>query len=194
MEFGNSNDNVAKDRQDLINAFYYLTGYDLTSIGYNSQTGSASNQFIYTNSLMNKTASTGQAPGQQPILHYIADNQTIANNQSVIDTSVLSPMDPLHEPPSSIQPPPPSGTPSGNIVSTQVGPYGSETNYIHDGYENTPAQYGDSQFVSGIGEDYTTMSIDGYLIQRCNQMLDYSKACCNDCKESGSSCSKDGVY
>lgn len=195
MEFGNTNDNVVKDRQDLINAFYYLTGYDLTLIGYNSQTGSASNQFVYSNSLMNKTYSTGQAPGQQPILHYVADNQTIANNQSVIDTGVLSQSDPLHEPPSVVQQPQ-TTPPSGNIVSTQVGAYGSETNYIHDGYEDTPAQYGDAQFVSGIGEDYTTMSIDGYLIQRCNQMFTSggSNACCNDCKESGSNCSNNGIY
>ncbi len=187
-DFGSLNDAVIKDRQDTINAFYLLTGEDLTSIGYNSLSGSASNSYIYQNSLMNKPYATGAGPLQQgPYLDYIADNSLIASNEKVVDTDILSPDDPLREPPSTTQPqvPPLTGTPSQPIV---MSPYGSESNYIHDGYSTTVTQYGTNPQIQGDPSDYGIMDVDDYLKQKCEQM-----SCCVSCSHGGQ-CNKDAIY
>lgn len=148
-DFGSMNDNIVKDRTDLINGFYYLAGEDLTLIAY-----PVSNNYIYNNSLYNKLYSTGQAPIQQgPLLHYIADNQTIKDSQTFVDTLSLSPGDPLQEPSSTISQTGNGGS-GDNQVSTQNNVSGQDENdYISSGYSNTPAQYGNPNIFDGISPE-----------------------------------------
>jgi len=153
--FGNMSPQIVQEKTDIINAFFLLTGEDITSIGYNSNTGSANANYLYNNMLMNKIYSTGQAPIQQgALLNYVADNQTIANNQTNVDTQTLSPGNPLSEPSSVVN--------TGSGSSSGSGS-GSSTNYIQNG-SDIPVDYGSGTTTSGIGEDAGRYFIDDYII------------------------------
>lgn len=148
-QFGSSNlaPSVANDRQDLINGFYYLSGEDLTSIGY-----PVSSNYIYNNKLYNKIYSTGQAPLQSgnQMLHYIASNETIRDNQTFYDTQSLSSGDPRKEPPSTTGTQPNQNS-SGSSVSTQVdNGSGYQQPFVSSNYGNVPAQYGNPAIFDGV--------------------------------------------
>ena len=179
--FGNMSPQVVQDKSDVINAFYMLTGEDITSIGYNSSTQSANESYIYNNMLMNKPYSTGAGSMQQgPYLHYVADNKTIADNQTNIDTQTLSPSSGLREPPSVIQPTQPpqnnTGVSQPNVSQSGNPNYSPENDYIHDGYASIPVSYPTSIITSGIGDDAGRYYLDDYIEdirrEKC-EMLDY---------------------
>lgn len=153
--FGNMSPQVVQDKQDVINAFYYLTGEDITSIGYNSSTQSANSNYLYNNMLMNKPYSTGAGPMQQgPYLDYIASNKLISDNQTTVDTETLSQTSPLKEPPSSID------NNNNNNTGTQVS---TGNNYIQQGYQDVPVDYPTSITTSGIGDDAGRIYLDDYI-------------------------------
>lgn len=135
---------VVNDRQDLINGFYYLAGEDLTSIAY-----PLSSNYLYNNRLFTKPYSTGDSPflHGNNMLHYIADNQTIKNNQTFWDTQ--SSVE-YHEPPSVVQPNNDNGQ-----ISTQVNSNGGgyEQPFTSSAYGDQPAQYGNPKFDGVSPED-----------------------------------------
>lgn len=146
--FGSGNllpDSIKNDMQDLSNGFYYLCGQDITKVPYPVTTN-----YTYNAGLWPKPYSSGSAPflNNSYMLHYIADNQIIRDNQTFYDTQSLSPGDPRKEPPSSTQPVNnQNGNGGGNQISTQVS--GSQP-YIGSSYEDTPAQYGNPNIFDGI--------------------------------------------
>lgn len=136
--FGNQ-PQVVNDRQDLINGFYYLAGEDLTSIAYPLSTN-----YIYNSKLYNKPYSTGSSPYLNgTVLHYIADNETIKNNQTFWDTQ-SSPQ--YKEPSSVIQPP-------STQVSSDLNDYQQPTGIYGSSYGSTPTQYGNPDLVSGVNPE-----------------------------------------
>lgn len=163
--FGDMSPKITQDKQDIINAFYYLTGEDITSIGYNSSTQTANQNYLYSHMLMNKNYSTGAGSLQQgPYLHYVADNKLIADNQTNVDTETLSPGSSLKEPPSqegsggTQQPPSQEGNGGSSGYITPISQGGSEPNE-----NNIPVEYPMDISISGIGDDAGRIYIDDYI-------------------------------
>ncbi len=146
-DFGSSTyvPSVANDRQDLINGFYYLTGQDISKIGY-----PVSSNYIYNSKLYNKPYSTGSASDLQGgFLNYIAGNEIIRDNQTVYDTQSLSEGDPRREP-NSVTQENQNNNQNNNQVSTEV--QGGET-FIGSSYSDIPAQYGNPNIFDGISPE-----------------------------------------
>lgn len=173
--FGSGNllpDSIKNDMQDLANGFFYLTGQDITTIAY-----PASNNYIYNNKMYNKEYATGQAQllSGGGMLHYIADNETIRNNQTFYDTQSLSPSDPRKEPNSTL---PPSQGGGNGSVSTQVNSdSGYQPPFISSAYGSVPNQYGNPAIIDGVNPedmgyyqgDDTPVGING-LLEIYNQL------------------------
>lgn len=177
--FGDMSPKITQDKQDIINAFYYLTGEDITNIGYNSSTQTANQNYLYSHMLMNKNYSTGAGPLQQgPYLHYIADNKTIADTQTNVDTQTLSPTSPLSEPPSSQNQ---GNQGNGGNQGGNQGNGGTQGNndYIQPLQQSSgdiPVDYPVNIITSGIGDDAGRYYIDDYIhdmvVEKC-ELADY---------------------
>ena len=179
--FGSGNllpDSIKNDMQDLSNGFYYLCGQDITRVPYPVTTN-----YTYNAGLWPKPYSSGSAPflNNSYMLHYIADNQIIRDNQTFYDTQSLSPGDPRKEPPSSTQPvnnQNNNGSGSGSSVSTNTqGDSGYQPPFIGSNYGDTPNQYGNPAIIDGVNPedmgyyqgDTTPVGING-LLDIYNQM------------------------